>query len=382
MKGGSFMYTMVVVDDEPLMLEGFSKAMDWNVYGYELIATFRHPSGILEFCRQHRPDILILDINMPETDGITLLKKVKEEFPRMYVIMLTAHNEFSYVRDSLRYHADEYLWKPEIDFHEILKCMNRLMEEKEDNQEVFEKTDKKIYEFVDYIKVNDRFSKEIFQSLVLDVERYLKLEDMNQLEEAIERIKEMILKDKPSKMDILSNLLYMVCLYREYGLQENLLDEKSILLFFYQKNTYQEFLDGVFKQFDIQNQLLKEYKEEQANELRRKIQCYIRENMVNTDMNLMQVSNAIGLSYSYCSRIFSELMGKNFSKYLIELRMEKACEYLKNSNYKIDKVLEMVGYTDKSYFVKSFRLYTGMTPFRYREKYKKPERNGGYEKEN
>ena len=115
------MYKIAVVDDEPLMLEGFSKAVDWRNHGYELSGLFRNPSGLLEFCKRENPDILLLDITMPEIDGITLLRDIKKQFPEMYVIMLTAHNEFSYVRDSLRYHADEYLWKPEISFQDILE---------------------------------------------------------------------------------------------------------------------------------------------------------------------------------------------------------------------------------------------------------------------
>lgn len=369
------MYKMVIVDDEPLMLEGFSKAVDWEKHGYQLIGAFRSPSGLPEFCSENKPDILLLDINMPEMDGITLLKSVKDMFPEMYVIMLTAHNEFGYVRDSLRYHADEYLWKPEISFQDILECLNRLTQKEKSEKSLMEEPDKKIYEFVDYEEEKCRFSVEIFQKITLDVERYLNLEDIQELENILNQMMEMILRDQPRKMNLLSSILHLVYLYREYFQkceisQDEYVEEKDILNLFYQKNTYQEFTDGVFKLFSGLNQLLNEKKEKETDEFRRRVQGYVEENMGNTDLNLMQVSKAVGLSYSYCSRIFPELLGKNFSRYLIDLRMEKACDYLKYSKYKIDHILELVGYTDKSYFVKSFRQYTTMTPFRYREKYR------------
>lgn len=383
------MYKMVVVDDEPLMLEGFSKAIDWEQYGYHLAGAFRSPSGLLEFCRKERPDILLLDINMPEVDGITLLKQVKELFPEMYVIMLTAHNEFSFVRDSLRYHADEYLWKPEISFQDILECMNRLIQSDKAGEGKRQESDKRIYEFSDYEEEKNRFSLGIFNELLADVERFLELEDIRDLENAVKQIWEMILRDKPSKVDILSGVLHLAYLYREKLREgedpylgeeaEGSLEESSIFCWFYEKNTYQEFAQGMQEIFQKQNQKVREEIERDTHELEKRMKTYLEQNLNNMDLNLMQLSRAVGLSYSYCSRIFPELMGKNFSRYLIELRMEKACEYLKYSGYKIDKILELVGYSDKSYFVKSFKQYTNMTPFRYREKYK-PGVNGDGEK--
>ncbi|MFR8222380.1 MAG: hypothetical protein ACLU9T_15815 [Blautia faecis] len=55
------MYKIVIVDDEPLMLEGFSKAMDWETHGYCLVGTFRSSEGLKEFyARKNQPDILLV----------------------------------------------------------------------------------------------------------------------------------------------------------------------------------------------------------------------------------------------------------------------------------------------------------------------------------
>ena len=58
------MYKIIIVDDEPLMLEGFSKVINWQEHGFELIGAFRSPLGIMEFCDQNCPDIILLDINL------------------------------------------------------------------------------------------------------------------------------------------------------------------------------------------------------------------------------------------------------------------------------------------------------------------------------
>lgn len=46
------MYKIIIVDDEPLMLEGFSKVINWNEHGYQLIGAFRNPLEILDFVKQ------------------------------------------------------------------------------------------------------------------------------------------------------------------------------------------------------------------------------------------------------------------------------------------------------------------------------------------
>lgn len=76
--------------------------------------------------------------------------------------MLTAHNEFSYVRDSLRYHADEYLWKPEVGFYDILDCMNRVLESRQKKME----SEKNIYKFSDEENEEKNFHKKIFPKLL------------------------------------------------------------------------------------------------------------------------------------------------------------------------------------------------------------------------
>lgn len=69
---------------------------------------------------------------------------------------------------------------------------------------------------------------------------------------------------------------------------------------------------------------------------------------------------------SYLSRLFKAETGKTFSKYLIELRMQKAAELLKESGLKISDVALCVGYNDVSYFIQTFKKHYLMTPEQYR----------------
>jgi two-component system response regulator YesN len=94
--------------------------------------------------------------------------------------------------------------------------------------------------------------------------------------------------------------------------------------------------------------------------------AYINENYYK-DLNLAMVSNEVSLNYSYFSQMFKECTGENFVNYLKKIRVNKAKELLKNKDYKIYEVAQMVGYEDSKQFAKIFRSITGVSPVEYRE---------------
>ena len=63
---------------------------------------------------------------------------------------------------------------------------------------------------------------------------------------------------------------------------------------------------------------------------------------------------------------FKNKTGLTFSKYLTELRLKKAIEFLKNTDFDITDIATFTGYNDASYFTQIFRKSCGMTPSEYR----------------
>ncbi len=72
------------------------------------------------------------------------------------------------------------------------------------------------------------------------------------------------------------------------------------------------------------------------------------------------------MNVSYLSRLFKANVGKTFSKYLIEYRLEKSRELLEKTILKVSEIAAHVGYNDVSHFIQSFRKVYGMTPEEYR----------------
>jgi two-component system response regulator YesN len=91
---------------------------------------------------------------------------------------------------------------------------------------------------------------------------------------------------------------------------------------------------------------------------------YIRKNY-NQDITLSYISNKYHINQNYFCRLFKDVAGKSFNKFLTSVRIEKACEMIENSSLKINKIAELIGYSDPKYFSKVFKSETGVTPSEY-----------------
>ncbi|OLS40938.1 response regulator [Bacillus sp. MRMR6] len=96
---------------------------------------------------------------------------------------------------------------------------------------------------------------------------------------------------------------------------------------------------------------------------------YIKENYHDSSLTLQKVADLIHVSTPYLSNLFKLEKGFNFGDYLLELRMMKAMEILREENVKTYEVAEKVGYSNSQYFSICFKKYTGYTPAEYRKKY-------------
>lgn len=119
------MYQAVIVDDEPYIVEHLTHAIDWN--GFQLEIGYAATSSVkaLEYVLANPVSIVITDIAMPDMDGLSLIQRIKEAKPYIYVIVLSAYNNFEYARTALKYGAENYLLKP-IDSDELSDTISQI----------------------------------------------------------------------------------------------------------------------------------------------------------------------------------------------------------------------------------------------------------------
>lgn len=109
----------VIVEDEPMARKLLTQYVD-KVPGLRLMAALPSPLAALEFLKENEPDILFLDVQMPEITGIDLLK-ILEKKP--VVVLTTAYSE--YAIEGYELDVTDYLLKP-ITFERFLKCVEKI----------------------------------------------------------------------------------------------------------------------------------------------------------------------------------------------------------------------------------------------------------------
>ena len=97
----------------------------------------------------------------------------------------------------------------------------------------------------------------------------------------------------------------------------------------------------------------------------RKMKKYIAENY-GQNLTLALLSERFGFSYHYLSHYFNKQAKEGFSEYLNRIRIQKACELLKEQEKSISEISRQIGYSDHAYFCRVFKKITGQTPTNYR----------------
>lgn len=106
------MYKVVIIDDEPIIVEGISRMISWERFGCHLVATANDGKEGAEVIRKFRPHIVITDIAMPDVDGLTMIAGLKSEFSTMEVSILTGYRNFEYARKAINLGLTRFLLKP------------------------------------------------------------------------------------------------------------------------------------------------------------------------------------------------------------------------------------------------------------------------------
>ena len=100
---------ILVADDHSVVLEGLRRILE--LAGCELVGTAEDGRMLVQLADTLKPDLIVLDISMPELNGIEAARQIRKQYPKMPLIFLSMHSDAVYVREAFRAGGSGYLLK-------------------------------------------------------------------------------------------------------------------------------------------------------------------------------------------------------------------------------------------------------------------------------
>ena len=127
------MKTVMLVEDEELILEGLHAIIDWEELGMQVVHMAHNGKEALELFEKEPVDIIVTDVEMPVLNGLGFLKALREKNTRSRCVILTGYDEFEYARKAISLDVEDYILKPIDDekLTEVLKTAARKLDEED-----------------------------------------------------------------------------------------------------------------------------------------------------------------------------------------------------------------------------------------------------------
>jgi len=126
---------VLLVDDEVLVRNDLHTLIDWEEHGYLICGEATNGTEAIQMIEQYAPHIVIMDMNMPGMDGVSLCKYMQEQHAGIKKIILSSYDKFDYVRETMKNGAVDYLLKHEMDGAALLRILSKARNELTDEAE-------------------------------------------------------------------------------------------------------------------------------------------------------------------------------------------------------------------------------------------------------
>lgn len=382
------MYSIILVEDEKSIRENLHKGILWERYGFRIVAEAANGENALEKIEKLQPDVLLTDIRMPFMDGLELSHIVHQLYPKIKIVILSGYMEFGYAQEAISLGVEEYLVKP-ITPIKIVRTFVNLKKKMDEERQKSENYDAMMRDLATMegklenttttkkVEVKDLIEEGNREAMLWHFLRYGSEKEVIQFTEKYVN---------SCNQNLLDSLLY--CSY--FFVQTLVTCMKAVETLggnpsevFGEMTNLDEYVSKVnsseVAKTEIQRILSRvmEFRNQivgNASDMIRKARGIIQQRFSDQELGIGEVATAVGVSPNHFSFIFKQKTGKGFSRYLTELRIEKAMELLRNTDLTNSEISDMVGYSNQNYFSAVFHKTVGMTAKEYRsqenQKYK------------
>jgi len=143
------MMKAMIVDDEYYIREGLKKSDLWSELAIEVVGEAEDGAAAWEMYQVYRPDILLLDINIPEINGVELARSIRSVSEDAQIIFLTGYDEFQWVKEAITLQASDYLLKPVLqgELHKALYKANERAKKQGDRNQYVDQLQRQVHTY-------------------------------------------------------------------------------------------------------------------------------------------------------------------------------------------------------------------------------------------
>ncbi len=374
---------LLIVDDEPMIVRGLCKLLDYSGLGFSAVLTASTGEDALALLQTQAPEIMLSDVAMPGLTGLDLLKTVKELKLNTFVVFLSGYPNFTYAQEALKLGAVDYLLKP-VEQDKLTAALQRAVERWQQTNEsaVLEKRlqsfDGDHLASSKWLKTQSEDDQAQTNYLLMCMQAASQPEE-SAMAASIRRFAAF------NKADSLATQKGCVCFVKDEHLviivQGEKLEEQGLQI----QSSIQETLN-VPVRFASSGVLAGTQDIPQAH---RRCAAYLEAAAptVETEEPMIEkVKKVIALHYAqplsletmaqvacvttaYFSSYFRKQTGVGFKDYLTHTRIEAAKKLLATTDLKVYEVAARVGFSDARYFSETFKAQTKLLPQQYREKH-------------
>ncbi len=344
------MCNVMLVDDESTGLEALKKIINKLDIKINIVGALQNGKKAIEIDKEVKPDIIIIDNEMPGLNGIEASKIIKENNKDKIIILLIEYYNFN--NKVVDINIDDYILKP-INLENLFKILNKHIINLATNKNKLKEKELMILSKIIFNEGKD--IKDLLQDLLYGYEllsngdiNIYKDKCTNLLSRMINIFIKMRIKNKVyANIDSYNDKLYTLKNISKINIVMN-----EFLEFMSQDN-----FDDIIREKLIGSK--------EINTVINPILTYISENY-NEKITLESVSKACNLSIFYLSKLFKKNTGMNFIDYINLYKIEKAKQLLENTDMSIINISISLGYDESGYFSKIFKKTVGVTPSVYR----------------
>ena len=390
-------WKILIADDEPKIRRGLHAQIDRLGLPCEVCAEAEDGEIALEAAERLRPDILLVDINMPFVNGLDFIDALRRTRADARVILITGYEEFEYARRALELDVHAYLLKP-INVEELRRAVETAIDQLEVSRQRnrhFEWAIAQIGNRREFLReefLRDAVSGRLEADEIREFRVYFDFPEPERMMLMLISARSSAAREKPWQHTL-----------RQYALQDALQegpelryrclfsDDRGNVLLLYDAPPELDarLAEAVHAALGGELGLTVQLETEPVTSLTRIAEAYdsAMERMLSSaqlspivegakayiaahhsdpDLSLMEVAEALNVHPAYLSRTMKQELGMPFAKYLTNVRIGKAVQLMRDPSIRIWKVAEMVGYSGGNYFSAAFKKVLGVSPADYR----------------